>query len=219
MSKIQVAYNNVEGDTRLKKGRGLSALIEHDGELILFDVGPSAEELFFNLDILGVDRKKINKVVISHIHPDHKGALDRVLEKISSNAGLFLPGTVKGKKKISNHIYIYTIKRFNLLENILVIDSSQGLIILIGCAHPGMYRIARTIKDDFGKNIYAALGGFHFEHYPSLFVKILGHLLKRLGIKIIGPNHCTGERAIKVLRQIFKDGFLDFGCGKIFHFF
>ena len=103
-------------------------------------------------------------------------------------------------------------------ENVLVIDSRRGLIIVTGCAHPGIYRICRAIKDDFRKDIYAALGGFHFEYYPAIFVKILGTLLLRLGIKVIGPNHCTGEGAIKVLRGVFRDGFLDFGSGKIFTF-
>ena len=103
-------------------------------------------------------------------------------------------------------------------EQSLVIDSDKGLIVLAGCSHPGIYKIAKTIKEDFNKNIYALLGGFHLEVYPAIFVKIIGSLLKRLKIKIIGPSHCTGGKATGVLQKVFKEKFIEFGCGRTFEY-
>ena len=57
MGKITVLYNNIEGDRRLKTGWGLSMLLEQNDESILYDTGPNAEDLFFNLRILGIDIK------------------------------------------------------------------------------------------------------------------------------------------------------------------
>lgn len=218
MGRITVAFNNVEGDKRLKTGWGSSVLVEQDNDIILFDTSPNAEDLFFNLGVLGVDKRKIRKIAISHRHPDHMKALERLLGEIPKNPKLYLPGTLKGKKKINSRIYIYSIKGLMAEENVLAIDSSQGLILIIGCAHPGIYRISKTIKDDLGKNVYAILGGFHFEYYPPFLIKIMGRLLKSLGVGFIGPNHCTGERAIKILKQIFEDRFLEFGCGQTFEY-
>ena len=218
MGKITVLYNNIEGDKRLKTGWGLSILMEHNKELILYDTGPDVEDLFFNMNILGVDIKKINKIVISHPHRDHMGALQAVLREAPKNTRVYLPGSVKNKEEIADKIYVYEAVGVVCRENVLVIDSRRGLIIVTGCAHPGIYRICRSVKNNFRKDIYAALGGFHFEYYPSVFVRILGNLLRRMGIEVIGPNHCTGERAIKALRGIFKEGFVDFGCGRTFEY-
>lgn len=213
-AKMTVVFNNIEGDKRLKTGWGSSILVELDKEFILFDTGPSAEDLFYNLNILGIDIRNIRKIAISHSHRDHRGALERVLRENPENIELY--DEVEKRKEIAKDIFVFPIKGISAKENILVIKSPRGLILLTGCAHPGIYRICRTIKDDFDKNIYASFGGFHLEYYPAIFVKILGRLLKNLNIEIIGPNHCTGEKAIKILRQVFKDKFIDFGCGRAF---
>ena len=58
MGKITVVYNNTKGDKRLKCGWGSSALIEQGKELILYDTGPGADDLLFNMGVLGIDIKK-----------------------------------------------------------------------------------------------------------------------------------------------------------------
>jgi len=74
-TKITILCENTAGAMfGLIGEHGFSALIEKDGEKILFDTGQGFT-LKHNASILGVDFKEINKIVISHGHYDHTGGL------------------------------------------------------------------------------------------------------------------------------------------------
>jgi 7,8-dihydropterin-6-yl-methyl-4-(beta-D-ribofuranosyl)aminobenzene 5'-phosphate synthase len=74
-TKITILCENSAGALfGLTGEHGFSALIEKDGEKILFDTG-QGYTLKHNASILGVDFKEINKIVISHGHYDHTGGL------------------------------------------------------------------------------------------------------------------------------------------------
>ena len=60
---------------------GLSILVETDTANILLDSGQSTSTSH-NVDILGVDLTKIDKIVLSHGHFDHTGGLRQVLRKM-----------------------------------------------------------------------------------------------------------------------------------------
>ena len=60
---------------------GLSILIETDEANILFDTGQSVSASH-NADLLGVNLRRIDKVVLSHGHFDHTGGLKEVLRRI-----------------------------------------------------------------------------------------------------------------------------------------
>ncbi len=49
---------------------GLSILVETEETTILFDTGKSSVALA-NADTLGIDLRKIDKIVLSHGHHDH----------------------------------------------------------------------------------------------------------------------------------------------------
>jgi glyoxylase-like metal-dependent hydrolase (beta-lactamase superfamily II) len=59
-----------------------------DGEGIsLFDVGcgsmASVDRLFSALEILGWQSKRIQKIILSHVHPDHAGAMEILLSEVT----------------------------------------------------------------------------------------------------------------------------------------
>ncbi|GAG58558.1 unnamed protein product [marine sediment metagenome] len=60
---------------------GLSILVETDEANILFDTGQSISASH-NADILGIDLRRIDKIVLSHGHFDHTGGLRHVLRRI-----------------------------------------------------------------------------------------------------------------------------------------
>lgn len=59
---------------------GLSILVEAAETTVLFDTG-SSSILLANADKLGIDLRKIDKIVLSHGHYDHTGGLRAVLKR------------------------------------------------------------------------------------------------------------------------------------------
>lgn len=60
---------------------GLSILIESDGGNVLLDAGQGISTVH-NADVLGIDLKKIDKIVLSHGHYDHTGGLRELLARM-----------------------------------------------------------------------------------------------------------------------------------------
>ena len=57
---------------------GFSLLVEIDGLTLLLDTGAS-NSVIHNAGMLGVDLKKVDKIILSHGHYDHTGGLQNVL--------------------------------------------------------------------------------------------------------------------------------------------
>jgi 7,8-dihydropterin-6-yl-methyl-4-(beta-D-ribofuranosyl)aminobenzene 5'-phosphate synthase len=68
---------------------GVSFLIDaKSGDIrrrILFDVGSYAEPILFNMNLLEIDPKKVDMIVLSHTHFDHTGGLPKILEEAKKN--------------------------------------------------------------------------------------------------------------------------------------
>ena len=77
-------------DNRTAEGfaaeHGLSLLIEHDGERILFDTGAGAA-LRPNAAKLGLDLDGVTRIVLSHSHNDHTGGLGGLAPKCPIHVG------------------------------------------------------------------------------------------------------------------------------------
>jgi 7,8-dihydropterin-6-yl-methyl-4-(beta-D-ribofuranosyl)aminobenzene 5'-phosphate synthase len=76
---LTVVYDNRSADPRLGTAWGFACLIETSATTILFDTGGDGQLLMDNLTALGIDPQAIDAVVLSHIHSDHTGGLDRLL--------------------------------------------------------------------------------------------------------------------------------------------
>lgn len=64
----------------LRKDWGYAALVEHDGKRILFDTGNDSDLFRHNVEVLGIDLRDLDLVVISHRHGDHTDGLRYLLE-------------------------------------------------------------------------------------------------------------------------------------------
>ncbi len=84
-------------------------------------------------------------------------------------------------------------------ELLLAIDSPKGLIVLLGCSHPGMKNMLDFTKDTLKKPIHAILGGTHLVEATTASLKESISYLQRNDLKIIGVSHCTGQAAIDQL--------------------
>jgi len=83
---VVLIENSPAYDTYLEGCFGLSLWLElYTGESVirvLFDVGPRADTLFRNADVLGVPIDSVDAIVLSHCHFDHTAALSGVLSRI-----------------------------------------------------------------------------------------------------------------------------------------
>lgn len=180
--KITVVYDN-EAKAPLKADWGFSAIIEKDGKRVLFDTGTSPEILKHNLDALGEDISDIKTVIISHIHGDHAGGISVVEDKrILSPDPLENAEVVKDSYDGGWYKTRVLGTSMNLKEQYLYVPTEKGLVVVVGCSHPGLENIIEDAKK-LGK-LYCIMGGFHgFSKLEALE-----------GIPIIYPCHCTQKK-------------------------
>lgn len=81
-------------------------------------------------------------------------------------------------------------------EIALAIDSPHGLILILGCSHPGMKNMVDHTVELLGKPIYAILGGTHLVESDQQSMGLSLDYLNKNILEIIGVSHCTGKPAM-----------------------
>lgn len=80
--------------TNLMAKHGLSFFVEavtSDGEVsVIMDTGPSSEALLHNIDVMGINLRKTDVIVLSHGHYDHIGGLIEALKCIGKRVPVVL---------------------------------------------------------------------------------------------------------------------------------
>ncbi len=76
---------------------GLSILVEYGEERVLFDTG-LGDSVVNNARIMGIDLKRISKVVFSHGHGDHTGGIRSILKEIKQPVEIFAHPDIWEKK-------------------------------------------------------------------------------------------------------------------------
>ena len=100
-----------------------------------------------------------------------------------------------------------------LKELSLAIDTPEGIVLVVGCSHPGIDRIveAASVID---KRIHLIAGGLHLVVAPDADIaKIVSTLHNSFHVEWVAPGHCTGEPAFAALQQAFGDHYLYAGLG------
>ena len=229
---ITIIYDNNHYKNGLKTAWGFSCIIKGTEKNILFDTGGDGSILLANLKELDINPEEIELVVLSHIHNDHVGGLTDLLE-INPELTIYLPASFPGNFK--KNIGKYGAKTFDvrepveisrgtystgelgthIIEQSLIIHAKKGMILITGCAHPGIITIAKKAKDLFKKDILLALGGFHLASERGNEISNIINDLKKLGVQYIGPCHCSGDLARQLFRKEFADKYIDVGVGKM----
>ncbi len=106
--------------------------------------------------------------------------------------------------------------RFNEMPELsLALEGEDGQVSLIsGCSHSKIEEIIKETKKYLGKNVLLVIGGFHQSPYSSDYITNIAKMMKdELGVRHVAPTHCTGEEAIKIFKDIYKENFHYFGLG------
>lgn len=124
---------------------------------------------------------------------------------------------VKGFWKIKNNLFT----KDNLFEeqSLVINIRNKGLIILIGCGHPGVINIIRHIqKITEIKKIHAVIGGMHLlKADRNKILKVIKELLT-LDFDFVHPCHCTGTKAINLFMNSFEERCIPIQTGSILRF-
>lgn len=79
-------------------------------------------------------------------------------------------------------------------EVCLVFETSLGLVVILGCAHPGIVNMLSAVAGRFpGRRIHAVLGGAHFRDASKAQIENALRYLYDLGVELLGLCHCTGD--------------------------
>ncbi len=227
---LTVLYDNNPSRQGLQTDWGFSCLITGAEKTILFDTG-AGNLLIDNIEQLQIDPSRIDVVVLSHIHTDHSGGLDYVLQK-NTDLAVYVPKSfpdkikssirgyatelveVKEPVKICENIYSTGQLGIRIKEQSLVIQTEQGIAIITGCAHPGIIHIVSTAKDLLKGDILLVMGGFHLEWAFAGGIEKIIAAFEKMNVHCVGPCHCTGHRARELFARRFGSRYIDVGVGK-----
>jgi 7,8-dihydropterin-6-yl-methyl-4-(beta-D-ribofuranosyl)aminobenzene 5'-phosphate synthase len=226
---ITILYNNVGYDPALETSWGFAAFLERNGETLLFDTGGDGAILMRNIAALNVDPVRIQGVVLSHIHEDHVGGLKALLNT-GIQPTIYIPPSFptnykNSLKQIAPIIEVepgQTIMEgilttgelgTSIPEQALIVRTTKGMVIITGCAHPGIVQMVEHAIGLTGDPVYLVTGGFHLGSASNTQITSILEAFRRMGVQKVAPSHCTGDKAIRMFREEFGDDFIESGVG------
>ncbi len=100
-----------------------------------------------------------------------------------------------------------------LKELSLAINTPEGLVLVVGCSHPGIEKIVEAAAS-INPRIRLIAGGFHLVAAPDdVVAKTVAALKDTFKVESIAPGHCTGEPMFAALKKAFGDRYLYAGLG------
>ena len=209
--KITLIYDNEVYREGLQADWGFACLVEVENTpKILFDTGANGSILLSNMEKLNVAPASIDEVFISHDHFDHTGGLSAFLG-VRGDVKVYAPaslGGVRGAKEaifvsepLKIHENVFSTGELERVEQSLAVKTDKGVVLIVGCSHPGMARILKAASQ-FGE-VYAVVGGLHGFREFELFKDL----------ELICPTHCTQHKA--EIKSLYPEKCVDGGAGRV----
>jgi 7,8-dihydropterin-6-yl-methyl-4-(beta-D-ribofuranosyl)aminobenzene 5'-phosphate synthase len=100
-----------------------------------------------------------------------------------------------------------------LKELSLAINTPDGVVLVVACAHPGIESIVAEAAK-INPHIHFIAGGFHLVVAPDPVIqKVASALHDAYKVDYVAPGHCTGEPTFAALQKVFGDRYLYAGLG------
>jgi len=233
--EITILCDNNSYDKRLRVSCGFSCLVSTgiEGSTVLFDTGNHSSTLLYNINLLGIDPKKINIIVCSHIDDDHIGGLFGFLKE-NHQVTVYVP-TFFGKSfgerivgfgakcinvslptEITDGIYSTGEMGEWIKEQSLIINTPQGLVILVACGHPGILKVIKGARKVVRGEIFLVLGGgFRFNDLNDKEINKIVDEFQNMGIVKVAPCHSSSEKTTRLFKRVYQEGFIKTGVGKV----
>jgi 7,8-dihydropterin-6-yl-methyl-4-(beta-D-ribofuranosyl)aminobenzene 5'-phosphate synthase len=102
-----------------------------------------------------------------------------------------------------------------LHELSLAIRTPDGIVLVVGCSHPGVEHIVHEATA-INPHINILFGGLHQIQAPDPEVERIATVLhNQYRLERVAPGHCTGEPEFAALKKTFGDHFVYAGVGSV----
>jgi 7,8-dihydropterin-6-yl-methyl-4-(beta-D-ribofuranosyl)aminobenzene 5'-phosphate synthase len=227
---ISILYDNRRAEPGVIPAWGFSCLISFSEGDILFDTGGDPSILGHNMEAMHVHSKDIGHIILSHEHGDHTGGLSGLLGA-SPAPTLYFPQSfprrfreavrytgangvaINGFTEIRPAVYTTGELGRGLKEQSLILRTVEGLIIITGCAHPGIVEITEAVVRRLEERVYLLMGGFHLMGKSPAALTDIAHGLDALNVERISPCHCSGDTTIDFFEHQYGRNFIPGGVG------
>jgi 7,8-dihydropterin-6-yl-methyl-4-(beta-D-ribofuranosyl)aminobenzene 5'-phosphate synthase len=227
-----IVYDNNAYNPSLRTDWGFACLVETGEATVLFDTGAKGTILLDNMGELGFDPQVIDVVVLSHIHGDHTGGLRGLLDT-GARPVVYVPASFPASFKddvravtdlveVTDPVEIlpgvHTTGEVgsSIVEQALVVETGAGLVVVTGCAHPGVVEMVRRAKEAIEGEVGLVMGGFHLGGASSAQIEAIIADFRELGVQQVAPSHCTGDRARQMFAKAYGDDCTLSGVGQVF---
>jgi 7,8-dihydropterin-6-yl-methyl-4-(beta-D-ribofuranosyl)aminobenzene 5'-phosphate synthase len=243
-SRLEIVplYEEATASSDLISGHGVSYLIRTDTATILLDIGHNPDRtpvapFMQNLQALGVDFNEIDRVVISHLHPDHVGGLTAWRQRTLSFGELpgemgerlvFVPDAVQYKGAI--HATIPTLPAPDIAttgvmafaepwplslrapvgyEQALVIQvAEKGLVLITGCGHPILEKLVARAESLYGAPVVGVVGGLHYEGLSAEDIQPqIAFLQSRSPVLVALSPHDSSPEVLTAFESAFGEAY------------
>ena len=114
-------------------------------------------------------------------------------------------------KLLFPHIYTTGSLGTTIQEQSLVLETENGLIVITGCAHPGVVKIIQHVREHFDQEIHMVFGGFHLGGVNDIVLESIISQFRGMEVRKAGPCHCSGERCRELFEKEYAEDFLKLG--------
>jgi 7,8-dihydropterin-6-yl-methyl-4-(beta-D-ribofuranosyl)aminobenzene 5'-phosphate synthase len=100
-----------------------------------------------------------------------------------------------------------------LRELSLAIETPDGLVLVVGCSHPGIGKILDAASS-IDRHVHVIFGGLHLVTASDAEIAdVVTSLHDTWKVDYVAPGHCTGEPAFAALKKAFGDHYVYAGLG------
>jgi 7,8-dihydropterin-6-yl-methyl-4-(beta-D-ribofuranosyl)aminobenzene 5'-phosphate synthase len=231
--EIRVIYDNTSAREDVKEDWGFSSVVTFRGRRVLFDSGTDPDLFMTNLAKMDVAPASIEKAIISHEHRDHRSGVYKLFPLNRRMSVHFLdaflleaydqaqaigmkPARETGPFEVVPGAYSTGKIDGSPPEQSLAVETSQGIVLLVGCSHPGIVKIVETVRKQRGADsIRLVLGGFHMFQQEEPQIREQVAALRRLNVRRVMPAHCSGDLAKKIFAEVYGSDYEPLGAGKV----